>query len=129
MASPAYAWRFLNCAWRICSAISSPNTEACRLPPPRSARFRSAQNTEAQMFIRGLKQGEFNVVLFETGVGVRYLVEATETRLPLEDWPQLLARVVVIARGPKPASAVRSLSALSSTSKSLSRTPGGKPSH
>ena len=68
-----------------------------------------SENTEAQMFVRGLKQNEFNVVLFETGVGVRYLVEATETRLPLEDWPQLLARVVVIARGPKPASALRSL--------------------
>jgi uroporphyrinogen-III synthase len=71
-----------------------------------------SENTEAQVFIRGLKQDEFNVVLFETGVGVRYLVEATETHLPLEDWPSLLARVVVIARGPKPASALRSLGAI-----------------
>ena len=70
------------------------------------------ENAEAQMFIRGLKQDGFDVVLFETGVGVRYLVEATETRFPLEDWPSLLARVVVIARGPKPASALRSLGAV-----------------
>jgi uroporphyrinogen-III synthase len=67
------------------------------------------ENPEAQMFVRGLKQDDFDVVLFETGVGVRYLVEATETRFPLEDWPSLLARVSVIARGPKPASALRSL--------------------
>jgi len=70
-----------------------------------------SENAEAQMFIRGLKQDEFDVVLFETGAGVRYLVEATETRFPLEDWPALLARVLVIARGPKPASALRSLGA------------------
>jgi uroporphyrinogen-III synthase len=70
------------------------------------------ENAEAQMFIRGLKQDEFDVVLFETGVGVRYLVEATDTHFPLEDWPALLARVLVIARGPKPASALRSLSAI-----------------
>ena len=70
------------------------------------------ENAEVQMFIRGLKQDEFDVVLFETGVGVRYLVEAKETRFPLEDWPALLARVSVIARGPKPASALRSLGAI-----------------
>ena len=43
-------------------------------------------------------------VLFETGVGVRYLVEkGPKTRFPREVWPSLLARVVVIARGPKAA--------------------------
>jgi uroporphyrinogen-III synthase len=70
-----------------------------------------AQNGEAQTFIKGLKQGEFDYVLFETGVGVRYLVESAETRFPIEDWPSLLSRVCVIARGPKPASALRSLGA------------------
>jgi uroporphyrinogen-III synthase len=70
------------------------------------------ENAEAQMFIRRLKQDEFDVVLFETGVGVRYLVEATGTRFPLEDWPSLLARVSVIARGPKPASVLRSFGAI-----------------
>lgn len=70
------------------------------------------ENAEAQSFIRGLKQEEFDVVLFETGVGVRYLVEAAETRFPLEDWPSLLSRVSVIARGPKPAAALRSLGAI-----------------
>ncbi len=70
-----------------------------------------SENAEARKFVRGLEQGAFDVVLFETGVGIRYLVEATETRFPREDWPALLARVVVIARGPKPATALRSLGA------------------
>ena len=34
------------------------------------------ENAEAPEFFVGLEQGEFDVVLFETGVGVRYLVEA-----------------------------------------------------
>ncbi len=71
-----------------------------------------SENSEAQNFIKGLKNGDFDIVIFETGVGVRYLVESSEPKFPLEDWPALLARVTVIARGPKPSSALRNLGAM-----------------
>ena len=43
-------------------------------------------------FARQLVAGEFDVVIFETGVGVRYLAQAIETRMPRETWLEALAR-------------------------------------
>jgi uroporphyrinogen-III synthase len=60
-------------------------------------------------FADRLLSGTFDVVVFETGVGVRYLAEAIESRIEREAWLSALARVKVVARGPKPASALREL--------------------
>ena len=68
-----------------------------------------ADDSEARSFVDGLLAGRFDVVIFETGVGVRYLVESQKERIPLQAWPEALAKVKVVARGPKPASALRSL--------------------
>ncbi len=68
-----------------------------------------ADDSEARSFVDGLLAGRFDVVIFETGVGVRYLVESQKERIPHQVWPQALAKVKVVARGPKPASALRSL--------------------
>lgn len=70
-----------------------------------------ADNAEALAFADGLVAGAFDVVLFETGVGVRYLAQAMESRIPRETWRAALARTRVVARGPKPAAALRELGA------------------
>jgi uroporphyrinogen-III synthase len=60
-------------------------------------------------FAKQLTDDEFDVVIFETGVGVRYLAEAIEARIPRETWLDALARTRVVARGPKPATVLREL--------------------
>jgi uroporphyrinogen-III synthase len=66
---------------------------------------------EVTAFAEQLSAGGFDVVIFETGVGVRYLAQAIEARLPRETWLAALARARVVARGPKPAAALRELRA------------------
>jgi uroporphyrinogen-III synthase len=70
-----------------------------------------ADNHEAIAFAEQLVAGQFDVVVFETGVGVRYLTEAIETQIARESWLAALARVRIVARGPKPAAALRELGA------------------
>ena len=59
-------------------------------------------NAEALAFADRLVAGEFDVVIFLTGVGTRYLAQAIETRYPRERWTSALARAKVVVRGPKP---------------------------
>lgn len=57
----------------------------------------------------GIVRGDFDAVIFLTGVGVRALLDATDRagrRAPLVD---ALRRVRVIVRGPKPAAVLREL--------------------
>jgi uroporphyrinogen-III synthase len=68
-------------------------------------------NPDAQAFATALTAGFFDVVIFETGVGVRYLVESLRSRLSPQEWVHALAKTKVVARGPKPASALRELGA------------------
>lgn len=60
-------------------------------------------------FARRLMAGGFDAVIFLTGVGTRYLAQAIEQEIPRDDWLAALARVKVIARGPKPMAALREL--------------------
>ncbi len=53
---------------------------------------------EVIAFASQLAAGEFDVVIFETGVGVRYLTQAIEARVPREEWLEALARTRVVAR-------------------------------
>ena len=62
---------------------------------------------EVTAFADQLLAGEFDVVIFETGVGVRYLAEAIETRIPRTTWLEALGRTRVVARGPKPSTVLR----------------------
>ncbi len=70
-----------------------------------------ADQSEAREFVDRLLSGGFDVVLFETGVGVRYLARAIEDRVPREEWVAALARTTVVARGPKPSAALREFKA------------------
>jgi uroporphyrinogen-III synthase len=66
-------------------------------------------SSEIGAFVEQLLAGQLDVVIFETGVGVRYLTAAIETRVPRETWLGALARARVVARGPKPTAALREL--------------------
>src|SRR6185312_4805406 len=58
-------------------------------------------NAEARSFADGLLAGRFDAVIFETGVGVRLLVESLRPRLSGPAWAEALGKTKVVARGPK----------------------------
>jgi uroporphyrinogen-III synthase len=66
-------------------------------------------NPDVFSFADRLIAGDFDVVIFLTGVGTRYLAQAIETRIPRETWTAALARAKVVIRGPKPLVALREL--------------------
>jgi uroporphyrinogen-III synthase len=66
-------------------------------------------NKEALAFAKALFAGEFDVVIFLTGVGTRALLSVIETSYQREDYIAALQRVKVVARGPKPVAALREL--------------------
>ena len=79
------------------------------VPAPALREIPLGENPEAVAFVDSLRAGAFDLVIFETGVGVRYLVAAMADRIDREEWPRLLAGPTVVARGPKPATALREL--------------------
>lgn len=60
-------------------------------------------------FADRLMAGDFDMVLFLTGVGTRFLTQAIETRIPRETWTGALAKTKVVIRGPKPLVPLREL--------------------
>ena len=67
------------------------------------------ENPAAFSFADRLIAGDFDVVVFLTGVGTRFLAQAIETRIPREAWTAALARTKVVIRGPKPLAPLREL--------------------
>lgn len=66
-------------------------------------------NQEALEFARRLAAGEVDMIIFTTGVGVKALASAVEKVCPRDELSRYLNGVVVVARGPKPAVALREL--------------------
>lgn len=64
-------------------------------------------NTEALAFAKKLFAGEFDVVIFLTGVGTRALARVVETIHPLDEYLAQLRKIAVVARGPKPLGVLR----------------------
>jgi uroporphyrinogen-III synthase len=64
-------------------------------------------NTEALAFARKLFAGEFDMVIFLTGVGTRALARVVETIHPQENYLAELRKVAIVARGPKPAAVLK----------------------
>ncbi len=58
-------------------------------------------------FADRLYAGGFDMVIFLTGVGARYLHRVLTTREPEQRLPEALRRVAVVARGPKPSAVLR----------------------
>jgi uroporphyrinogen-III synthase len=68
-----------------------------------------ASNREVLDFARQLVDGSIDMAVFMTGVGVRLLVRVVETATPLAAFVAALSKIPVVARGPKPAAALREL--------------------
>ena len=60
------------------------------------------ENSAALDFMRDLKSGKIDIVLFLTGVGARTLIDAVSTAYRRDELIQALQAVKLVARGPKP---------------------------
>lgn len=68
-----------------------------------------AENRSALEFFRKLEKGRVDVLILLTGVGTRALVSVVTTEFPRERLTAALRRITLVARGPKPAAALREL--------------------
>ena len=66
-------------------------------------------NTEVLRFGERLLAGQFDMLILLTGVGTRTMVQALQTRHPLDRIKAALAQVSLVARGPKPIAALKEL--------------------
>jgi uroporphyrinogen-III synthase len=66
-------------------------------------------NDEAFAFAERLFSGDFDMVVLLTGVGTRQLARVLASRYPESAFPDALRRVTIVARGPKPAAALREM--------------------
>ena len=64
-------------------------------------------NPAAFQFAERLFAGEFDMVIFLTGVGIRLLGKILETRWPLTELQDALRKVTIVARGSKPIAVLR----------------------
>ena len=64
-------------------------------------------NTEALAFARKLFAGEFEMIIFLTGVGTRALARVVETTYSMDEYLTALRKIAVVARGPKPLAVLR----------------------
>ncbi len=65
------------------------------------------RNQKALDFAAQLLDGQFDMMIFLTGVGTRMLTKVVETRYPREEFVEALTKVKVVARGPKPVAALK----------------------
>jgi uroporphyrinogen-III synthase len=65
------------------------------------------ENPAAFAFAERLYAGQFDMVVFLTGVGTRHLHRILATREPENRFPEALRQVTVVARGPKPMAVLR----------------------
>jgi len=65
------------------------------------------ENPQAFSFGERLFAGDFEMVLFLTGVGARHLSQVLETRHPPGQFQEALRAVAIVVRGPKPAAVMR----------------------
>ena len=81
--------------------------EAIVVPSMREVGLES--NGDALEFAAGLIDGEFDLVVFLTGVGVRAMLEVVQSRFDREVFLDALRNVKIAARGAKPTTALREL--------------------
>lgn len=66
-------------------------------------------NPEAFEFANDLIAGRYDMVIFMTGAGTRYLLDVLTAGGPVETFLAALRRVRIVSRGPKPAAALSEL--------------------
>ncbi len=87
--------------------IRTYNGEPSVVPAMRELPLSS--NAACLQFGRRLVAGEFDMVLFMTGVGVRSMMSILETEIPRDAVVEALRRTTVVARGVKPGAVLREL--------------------
>jgi len=66
-------------------------------------------NPEAFAFAELLFRGEFDMMIFLTGVGTRALDKMLASHYPPEAFAEALQKITIVARGPKPLAALREM--------------------
>ena len=66
-------------------------------------------NPQAIQFAEDLIAGRYDMVIFMTGVGTRYLLDVLATGGPVEPFLEALRKVQTVARGPEPVAALGEL--------------------
>lgn len=66
-------------------------------------------NEETIKFANRLIRGEFDLIVFLTGIGVRALVDLVQTQVNKDEFLEALRKVKIAARGAKPTTALREL--------------------
>ncbi len=94
-------------ATELASLISSYGGQPFSAPALREVPLES--NVAASDFAARLLAGGFDFVIFLTGVGTRALLELVAHTCPRDVLVEALARVKVVARGPKPLAVLREL--------------------
>jgi uroporphyrinogen-III synthase len=91
----------------IAELIRKQGGDPVLAPAVREAPLES--NEHVFRFAERLFAGEFEMMIFLTGVGARALNEIVSSRFPQDAFATALRRITVVARGPKPAAALREL--------------------
>lgn len=91
----------------VAKLIKTYGGEAFVVPAMREVPLETQQ--PALDFATALKAGEFDLVVFFTGVGVRSMMQIIEARQGSADFVAALRKTRVAARGPKPQSVLREL--------------------
>ncbi|HEX7159462.1 MAG TPA: uroporphyrinogen-III synthase, partial [Edaphobacter sp.] len=94
-------------AAEIAKLIRTYGGEPFVVPAMREAPLES--NTQALEFASRVMDGEFDLVVFLTGVGVRTLLSIVETKYDREKFLSALRNVRVASRGPKPVAVLKEL--------------------
>jgi uroporphyrinogen-III synthase len=94
-------------AAEIAKLISTYGGDAVIAPAMREVPLDS--NAEALAFADALLAGQFDIVIFLTGVGTRAVLSVAETKYPRDVFVAALHRVKVVPRGPKPIAVLREL--------------------
>lgn len=94
-------------ATEVAKLIQTYGGEPIVVPAMREAPLES--NRHALEFAGKLIEGKFDLVIFLTGVGVRALLSAVETKYERETFLNALRKVRIAARGPKPVAVLKEL--------------------
>jgi len=76
---------------------------------PSMREFPLETHQEAFDFAERLFRGEFDMLIFLTGVGTRALDKVLASRYPKEKFAEALLKIAIVARGPKPLAALREM--------------------
>jgi len=95
-------------ASEIAELIRRQGGDAFVAPSMREAPIEN--DMEAFEFAERLFRGDFDMMIFLTGVGTRALDKVLAARFPAAAFAEALRKITVVARGPKPMAALREMS-------------------